>query len=153
MKLNYGKKHSKLLKKYSKEIISALCDGKKVGKISEDLQEEFGVKLTFQAINWFYHNNKEYIDECIKNTENEKKEKLREAISFEYAKEQAYLDLSFLELSSSELKNLPVEKKLKYKISLLNALAKMEGKEQSVINNNHTLKELNAIFEDDLNWE
>ena len=154
MQLNYGKKYSKLLKEYSDEIKFYLCEGKKPGEISKSLHDEFKVDVPTQAITWFYHNNKEYFDECIKNRNKERKEELQEELGLDWLKKQAYNVFRDLGICSSELKKLPLEKRLKYGISLMNAIGKLEGKDQSTIaNNNYSFKELTDIFKDDLEWD
>lgn len=151
MKLNYGVKYSKVLKKYSDEIIFDLCEGKDIGDIATDLTDKYNVNIPFQAVTWFYHNNKKYIDECIKNRQNEKKEELKEQIGLDWLKERAYTIFKDLGISSSELKKLPIEQRLKYGIQLVNAIAKLEDKDKSEINLNQM--DLSSIFSDDLNWE
>jgi len=151
MKLNYGKKYSKLLKKYSDDIIFLLCEGKSVGEIAKELLEEKNVTIPFQAINWFYYNNKEYVDKCIENRQKEKKEKFKEQMGLDWIKEQAYTLFRDLGISSSDLQKLDIEKRLKYAIQLLNAIGKLEDKDKSEINLNQL--DLSTIFNDDLNWE
>ena len=151
MELNYGVKYAKLLKKYSDEIIFLLCEGKTVGAIETELQEEYNISVPFQAINHFYYNNKEYIDKCIENRRKEKTEQFKEQIGLDWLKEQAYILFKDLGISRDELRKLPTEKRLKYGIQLLNAIGKLEDKDKSEINITQT--DLSSIFNDDLNWE
>lgn len=151
MQLNYGVKHSKLLKKHSEQIIFYLCEGKTVGEIETTLKDEFNINVPFQAINWFYYNNKDYIDNCIEKRQNEKKEQFKEQIGLDWLKEQAYILFKDLGISSSDLKKLDIEKRLKYGIQLLNAIGKLEDKDKAEINLNQV--DLTSIFDDDLNWD
>lgn len=151
MKLNYGVKYAKLLKEYSEKIIDSLCEGKRVGEIESNLNDEFNVNIPFQAINWFYHNNKDYIDICIESRKNEKEEEEKKEIGLAWVKDQAYSLFKKIGISKSELEKLPTEKKLKYAIALLNAIGKLEDKEKSEVNFNQV--DLSSIFNDDLNWE
>ena len=153
MNLNYGKKNSKVLKKYYEEIFLGLCEGKKHGEIAELINNVSDEKIKPQGITRFYYDNKEYLDILIENRQNNEKEKLLDKLGLDWLLNQAYQVFYELDVNSSDLKKLPLEKKLKYAISLMNAIAKLEGKDQTVINNNHTISELNKIFEDDLNWE
>lgn len=153
MSLNFDGTYSDIYKKYHNEIIGYYCDGLKPGEICKALHDEHGVDIKYQAINYFYKQNKEYIDDCINRKANERKRELIDSFGVEYLKEQSYIVLSYFDLSKEEIEKLSPDVKLKYFVSLVNAIAKVEGKDQSIINNTHTIKELNDIFGDDLNWE
>ena len=77
MELNLTGKYHKVYKKYCKQIITYFCNGIRPKEITEKLHDEYGVNISYQAINSFYCNNKDYIDNCVNAKKNEDLEKIK----------------------------------------------------------------------------
>lgn len=152
MDLNLNGKYHDIYKKYSKEIITYFCNGIRPKEITEKLREEFNVSVPYQAINFFYCNNKEYIDNCVKTKKNEDLDNLKEVLVYEFCTERLK---EFLYLLSADLpdivKHLEPKEKGKLIVSIANSIAKFEGmdKPEVNINNNNTNHETDdAVLEE-----
>lgn len=152
MDLNFDGQYRDVYEKHYKEIIASFCDGKKVGEIAKELNDKYHVGISFQAVNYFYYNNKEYIDNCIKKHTNEKIDKIKELGAIEFCKDilKEYLFLLSEDLSQI-VESLEPQEKAKLIVSVSNAISKLSGMEKSEINLNQM--DLSSIFSDDLNWE
>jgi hypothetical protein len=150
MELNLNGKYHSVYKKYSKEIIAYFCNGIPPKEICKELRDEFGVKINYQAINVFYNNNKEYIDNCVNKKKNEDLDKIKEVLASEFCTNKLK---EFLYLLTSDLSEIVEEleppEKAKLIVSVSNSIAKFEGMDKSEININNGF-DLEDLFDDDL---
>lgn len=154
MDLNYNGTNSKLYKKYGEYIIDGYCKGIRPKDISKNLKQDFNVKLSPQAITVFYYNNKKTIDGIIKDKKNEKLAQFKVDLADEIVLERLgkYFFLITDDLSSI-VDDMSSEEKRKSIPTVANAISKLLGKDQSKVNvNDHSIKEIDELFKDDLNW-
>ena len=150
MELNLNGKYHSVYKKYSKEIISYFCNGVPPKEICKNLHDEFGVEITYQGINFFYCNNKEVIDDCIKTKKEEDLDKVKASNVLDFLKSIGKEMLYCLSLDlADKIKTLPSDQQIKLIPTIMNSLAKCEGMDKSelTLNNIPTFEEL---FDDDL---
>lgn len=137
MKLNLNGKYHDVYKKYSKEIITYFCNGVRPKEITEKLNEDFGVNITFQAINSFYYKNKEYIDNCIKEKKQEDLTKIKDVIVAEFCTDKLKEFLHLLTMDLPEVvRSLEPNEKAKLIVSVCNSIAKFEDKDKTEVNIN-----------------
>lgn len=135
MQLNLDGKYHSVYKKYSKQIITYFCNGIRPKEITEKLHDEFGVKISYQAINLFYCNNKEYIDSCIQSKKSDDLEKVKEAVAYEYCTSKLKEFLYLLSEDLSDIvEHLEPKEKGKLIVSISNAIAKFEGMDRTEVN-------------------
>ena len=152
MELNFDGQYEDYYKKHYKEIITSFCEHKKVGEIAKELNAEYEEKITFQALNYFYYNNKKVIDDCIKDKENKDLEQIKAETLLEYLKDIGKETLYYISLDlRKKIEDLTYEQQVKLIPTLINALAKCEGMDKSEIKLNQI--DLSSIFGDNLEWD
>ena len=150
MELNLNGKYHEIYKKYSKQIITYFCNGIAPKEICKSLHDEYGVNITYQGINFFYCNNKEYIDDCIDDKKNEDLEKIKEIVVADFCTDKLQEFLYLLTEDLPEIvEDLEPKEKAKMIVSVSNSIAKFEGMDKSEININN-VPTFEDLFDDDL---
>lgn len=151
MELNFNGKYSNIYKKYSKEIITYFCKGIPPKEICKILHDDFGADITYQGINFFYCNNKKYIDDCIEDKKNEDLDKIKDVIVSEFCVEklQEFLFLLTGDLSKI-VEKLEPEVKAKLIVSVSNSIAKFQGMDKSEFNINNNEFSFEDFFDEDI---